>query len=213
MSDVDSKIKQHHIIPVIAIERVEDALPLADALIDGGFPLIEITFRTKAAVQVIAKLNQERPEMLLGAGTVLTLDELKSAIDNGAAFGVAPGLNPAIVEEALKNDFPFMPGIMTPSDLETGLAMGITRFKFFPAEAAGGVTYLKSLSAPYSHKNIQFIPTGGINIDNLKDYLNLNEVLAVGGTWLAKKADIDNGQWETIIEKCQATKSLIVSNN
>ena len=128
MSDVYKKIKQHRIIPVIAIERREDALPLAEALMEGGLPLIEITFRTKVAAEVIAKLNDQKPDILLGAGTVLTLDELKSAIDNGADFGVAPGLNPVIVEEALKNDFPFMPGVMTPSDLETGLSMGISNF-------------------------------------------------------------------------------------
>jgi 2-dehydro-3-deoxyphosphogluconate aldolase/(4S)-4-hydroxy-2-oxoglutarate aldolase len=208
MSEIKAKIKEHKIIPIIAIEKMDDVLPLADSLIEGGLPLIEITFRTKIAPEVIKLLHKERPEMLLGAGTVLTNDELKAAIDNGAAFGVAPGFNPKIVEGALKNNFLFMPGILTPTDLEAALSLGINVFKFFPAEAAGGINYLKSISAPYSHKNIQFIPTGGINIQNLRDYLDLKEVLAVGGTWLAKKADIETGQWDMIVKKCRAAKDL-----
>jgi 2-dehydro-3-deoxyphosphogluconate aldolase/(4S)-4-hydroxy-2-oxoglutarate aldolase len=213
MGIIEAKIKEHKIIPVIAIEKMDDVLPLADSLTEGGLPLIEITFRTKIAPEAIKLLQKERPEMLIGAGTVLTNDELELAIDNGAAFGVAPGFNPKIVEEALKNNFFFMPGILTPSDLEAALSMGINVFKFFPAEAAGGVKYLKSLSAPYTHKNIQFIPTGGINIQNLKDYLDLKEVIAVGGTWLAKATDIDTRQWDMIIKKCQAAKSLGSLNN
>jgi len=213
MNSVYEKIKGHRIVPVIAIEKLEDALPLADALIEGGLPLIEITFRTPAAAPVIAKLNQERPGILLGAGTILTLDELKTAIDNGASFGVAPGLNPLIVEEALKNNFPFMPGVMTPSDLEAGLSLGLTNFKFFPAGAAGGVPYLSSLSAPYSHKRIQFVPTGGVNTANLNDYLNLYSVMAVGGTWIAKSGDIKSGSWGKIIANCQEAKSIIVTEN
>ncbi len=213
MGIIEAKIKEHKIIPVIGIEKMDDVLPLADSLTEGGLPLIEITFRTKIAPEAIKLLQKERPEMLIGAGTVLTNDELELAIDNGAAFGVAPGFNPKIVEEALKNNFFFMPGILTPSDLEAALSMGINVFKFFPAEAAGGVKYLKSLSAPYTHKNIQFIPTGGINIQNLKDYLDLKEVIAVGGTWLAKKAEIESGLWEMILEKCQTAKSLVSLNN
>jgi 2-dehydro-3-deoxyphosphogluconate aldolase/(4S)-4-hydroxy-2-oxoglutarate aldolase len=211
MNEIYSKIKDHRIIPVIAIERLEDTLPLADALIEGGLPLIEVTFRTKVAAEVIAKLNQQKPEMLLGAGTILTLDELKSAIDNGATFGVAPGLNPTIVEEALNNNFPFMPGIMTPSDLETGLSMGITHFKFFPAGAAGGVSYLSSLSAPYSHKGVQFVPTGGVNTKNLNEYLGLKTVMAVGGTWIAKSADISAGNWEKVKSNCNEAINLMGS--
>jgi 2-dehydro-3-deoxyphosphogluconate aldolase/(4S)-4-hydroxy-2-oxoglutarate aldolase len=130
---------------------------------------------------------------------------MKAALDNGAAFGVAPAFNPRVVKEALKNNFLFIPGILAQTDLEAVLSMGINVFKFFPAEAAGGVNYLKNLAAPYSHKNIQFIPTGGINIDNLKDYLNLNEVLAVGGTWLVKKDEIENGKLENVVEKCKVT--------
>jgi 2-dehydro-3-deoxyphosphogluconate aldolase/(4S)-4-hydroxy-2-oxoglutarate aldolase len=190
---------------------LEDAYPLADALIEGGLPLIEITFRTAVAADVIAKLKSKNQDILLGAGTVLNVDELKSAIDNEAAFGVAPGLNPLVVEEALKNNFPFMPGIMTPSDLDKGLSMSITNFKFFPAGAAGGVSYLSSLSAPYSHKGVQFMPTGGVNINNLKDYLDLKVVMAVGGTWIAKSSDITSGDWEQIKSNCNEAINLMGS--
>ena len=207
-SEIKDKIKEHRIVPVIAIEEMDNVLPLADSLIKGGLPLIEVTFRTKIAAEAIKILRKERPEMLVGAGTVLTRDDLKSAIDCGAAFGVSPGFNHIIVEEALRNNFLFMPGILTPTDLETALSFGITVFKFFPAEAAGGVNYLKSISEPYTHKNIQFVPTGGINTSNLKDYLSLNEVLAVGGTWIAKKTDIETRQWNMIVKRCQEAKNL-----
>ena len=208
MNGIKDTIKEHKIIPVIAIEKMDDVLPLADSLSEGGLPLIEITFRTKIAPAAIKLLGKEKPEMLLGAGTVLTLEELKIAIDNGAAFGVSPGFNPKIVEEALKNKFLFMPGIMTPTDLESALSLGINIFKFFPAEAAGGIPFLKSISTPYAHKDIQFIPTGGINIQNLKDYLSLKQVIAVGGTWLAKNTDIETGQWDMIVKKCLTAKEL-----
>ncbi len=212
MNSVYEKIKSHRVVPVIAIENLEDAVPLADALIEGGLPLIEITFRTSVAAQVISILNSEKPGILLGAGTILTADELKAAVDNGASFGVAPGLNPKIVEEALKNNFPFMPGVMTPTDLEMGLSLGLRNFKFFPAGAAGGVSYLSSLSAPYSHKGIQFVPTGGVNTGNLAEYLDLSAVMAVGGTWIAKSTDIKSGNWEKITANCREVHSLLLSD-
>jgi 2-dehydro-3-deoxyphosphogluconate aldolase/(4S)-4-hydroxy-2-oxoglutarate aldolase len=209
VNDIKARLLKHRIIPVVAIEKEEDALPLADALIAGGLPLIEITFRTAVASAVMAKLHTERAEILLGAGTILTIDELKVAMDNGASFGVAPGFNPKIVEESLKNNFPFMPGVMTPTDLEAALSLGIQNFKFFPAEAAGGVKYLSSLSAPYTHRHIQFVPTGGINPTNLADYISQKVVMAVGGTWIAKLADINAGAWEAITSNCKKARSII----
>lgn len=206
---IREKLSRHKVIPVIAIENEADALPLADALIDGGLPLIEITFRTAVASAVMAKINKERPEILLGAGTILTIDELKMAADNGATFGVAPGFNPKIVEESLKIDFPFMPGIMTPSELESALSLGIQNFKFFPAEAVGGVRFLSSLSAPYSHRRVKFIPTGGVNLSNLIDYLSLESVIAVGGTWIAKSQEISAGAWKNITSKCKEARKAI----
>ena len=209
VNDIKARLLKHRIIPVVAIEKEEDALPLADALIAGGLPLIEITFRTAVASAVIAKLHTERAEILLGAGTILTIDELKAAMDNGASFGVAPGFNPKIVEESLINNFPFMPGVMTPTDLEAALSLGVQNFKFFPAEAAGGVKYLSSLSAPYAHRQIQFVPTGGINLTNLADYLSLKSVMVVGGTWIAKSADINAGAWKAITSNCKKARSII----
>lgn len=209
MYNVYDKLKKYRIVPVIAIDDPDKALPLADALIEGGLPLIEITFRTSAAAEVIARLRRERTDLLVGAGTVLTRDDLKSAIDNGALFGVAPGFNPKIIEEALKNNFPFMPGIMTPSDIEAGLALCIQTFKFFPAEAAGGIKYLTSIAAPYLHKKIKFVPTGGVNITNLRDYLSIDSVMAVGGTWIAKSDDLKSGNWEKIRSNCRAALNKI----
>jgi 2-dehydro-3-deoxyphosphogluconate aldolase/(4S)-4-hydroxy-2-oxoglutarate aldolase len=210
MEEVLNCFHAFKIIPVIAIDRLENVLPLADALIKGKLPLMEITYRTNIAAQAINKLRKERPDMITGAGTVLTIDELHSAIDNGASFAVAPGFNRTIVEEAKKRNFPFFPGVMTPSDLESTMLLGIHICKFFPAEAAGGILYLKSLIAPYSHKKIRFIPTGGINTVNLRDYLTLKEVIAVGGTWIAKKTEIEKGNWAGITENClQANKISI----
>ena len=208
-SAIKDIIKQHKIVPVIALEGMDQILPLADALIEGRLPLIEITFRTKIAAKAIAVLTKQRPELLVGAGTVLTTDELKSAVDSGASFGVAPGFNPAIVEEALRLNFPFIPGILTPTELEAAMELGIEVFKFFPAEAAGGINYLTSLAAPYSHKKIEFVPTGGVNPKNLIDYLAIKAVMAVGGTWIAKKDSIEAGQWEVIKKNCREAVKLV----
>jgi 2-dehydro-3-deoxyphosphogluconate aldolase/(4S)-4-hydroxy-2-oxoglutarate aldolase len=197
------KIRQKKVVPVIAIEDPGQALPLADALIAGGLPVAEITFRTEAAARVMTILSKERPELLIGAGTILTVDNLKKAIDCGAQFGVAPGTNPKILEAAIKSGFPFSPGIMTPTDVEIALHMGVQVLKFFPAEAAGGIKMLASLAAPYAHTGVKFIPTGGINVNNLHDYLSKDFVLAVGGTWIAKKDDIAAGNWEKIKSNCE----------
>jgi 2-dehydro-3-deoxyphosphogluconate aldolase/(4S)-4-hydroxy-2-oxoglutarate aldolase len=199
-------LKTYKVIPIIAIEQVESALPLADALLEGGLPVAEITFRTEAAARVMEKLAKERPELLIGAGTILTVDQVKKAKDCGATFGVAPGFNRKVAEEAIKQNFPFAPGIMTPSDVEAALDLGLKVLKFFPAEAAGGIDMLKSLVAPYAHMGIQFIPTGGINLLKAKDYLAIPQVIAVGGTWIARKEEISAGNWATIRERCLAVR-------
>ncbi|MCK9413537.1 MAG: bifunctional 4-hydroxy-2-oxoglutarate aldolase/2-dehydro-3-deoxy-phosphogluconate aldolase [Prolixibacteraceae bacterium] len=201
--DIYQRIEKFRIVPVIAIEDADSALALADALIEGGLPVAEVTFRTMAASTVISKIAKERPEVLIGAGTILTIDNLKKAIDCGAKFGVSPGFNPNIAEEALKLNFPFSPGVMTPSDVENALSLGIRVLKFFPAEAAGGTKMLKSLAAPYSHLGVRFIPTGGINPEILNNYLSIPQVLAVGGTWIAKAEDINNKNWKQISINCK----------
>jgi 2-dehydro-3-deoxyphosphogluconate aldolase/(4S)-4-hydroxy-2-oxoglutarate aldolase len=193
---------------VIAIENPEAAIPLADALFAGGLPVIEITFRTAAAAQVIQTLARERPQLLVGAGTVLTAANLEAAKANGAAFAVAPGLNPRIVEQARQLELPFVPGVATPSDIEQGLALGCTLLKFFPAEALGGAAMLEALSAPYKHTGVRFIPTGGVTPNNLGSYLRLDTVAAVGGTWLARKEDLAAANWDGIRSRCEAAVAL-----
>src|SRR5512145_672466 len=200
--DLYQLLKNLKVIPIIAIEQADAALPLAHALIEGGLPVAEVTFRTEAAARVIERMAKETPELLVGAGTILTVDNLKKARDCGAKFGVAPGFNRNVVEASLKMDFPFSPGIMTPSDVEGALELGLKVLKFFPAEAAGGINMLKSLIAPYAHTGIQFIPTGGITLQKAKEYLSLSQVIAVGGTWIAKKEDIAAGSWKDITDRC-----------
>lgn len=197
------------VVPVIAIEKVEDALPLADALLQGGLPIVEITFRTAAAAEVIRRIAQERPQLVVGAGTVLTPANLEAAKASGAAFAVAPGLNPQIVKQAQQMGLPFVPGVATPSDIEQGLALGCKLLKFFPAEALGGVPMIEALSAPYKHTGVRFMPTGGVNTGNLEAYLKLDTVAAVGGTWIAKKEDLIAGKWDDIRQRCKAALEIV----
>ena len=197
------KVETLRVVPVIAIDSVESALPLADALIAGGLPVAEITFRTEATADVIALLKKERPQLLLGAGTVLTPENVRRARDCGAEFAVAPGLNPEVIREAQKAGLPMSPGVMTPSDIERAIQLGVKVLKFFPAGAAGGVEMLKSISEPYRHLGIRFIPTGGVTADNAAEYLAEANVMAVGGTWIAKKDLIAAGNWDAITENCR----------
>lgn len=200
---VFQRIADCGVVPVIAIDSVEAALPLADALLEGGLPVVEITFRTAAAAEAIEKICRQRPELLVGAGTVLTVKNLEAASACGARFGVAPGLNPDIVEQAARLDLPFVPGICTPSDIERALTLGCTVQKFFPAEPSGGVEMIKALSAPYGHTGVRFMPTGGVNMNNLESYLTVQTVVAVGGTWIAKKEDMAGGKWTEIRDRCR----------
>jgi 2-dehydro-3-deoxyphosphogluconate aldolase/(4S)-4-hydroxy-2-oxoglutarate aldolase len=192
------------VVPVIAIERSSDAVALADALLEGGLPLAEITFRTEAAAEVIAIMAEKRPELLVGAGTILTPDALRAAISAGARFGLAPGFDAEIVATAKAKDFPFAPGIMTPSDLTAVSRNGLKLAKFFPAKAAGGPSMLEAISAPFAHLGTRFVPTGGVSLDNMHEWLKLGAVAAVGGTWIATKADIGEGRWGDITAKARA---------
>lgn len=197
------------IVPVIAIDDAKDALPLADALIEGGLPVAEITFRTKAALDVIATIASNRPEICIGAGTVLTENQVNEAQLAGAQFALSPGLDVAVVQHAMTTGLPFAPGIMTPSDLQAGLRAGCTFMKFFPAAAAGGPTMLRNIAAPYAHTGIGFNPTGGINPGNLADWLAIPSVRAVGGTWIAKKDDIAKGNWAQITHNAREAVALV----
>jgi 2-dehydro-3-deoxyphosphogluconate aldolase/(4S)-4-hydroxy-2-oxoglutarate aldolase len=207
-TDVFALLARHAVIPVIAIDSVESALPLADALIEGGLPVAEITFRTAAAAEVIARIAKERPSMILGAGTVLTAENLGRACDAGAKFGVAPGLNQDVVAEAAHRGLPFMPGVITPTEIEQALSLGLQLLKFFPAEAFGGLKVIRALSAPYAHMGVRFMPTGGVTTANLPDYLAEKAVACVGGTWIATREAIAGKKWAQIRDNCRAAVEI-----
>lgn len=209
--EVYGKLGELRVVPVVAIDDPDSALPLADALLEGGLPVAEITFRTEAAAAVMDTIRTKRPDVLLGAGTILTVDNLRRARDYGAAFGVAPGLNPKVVAAARKLGFPFAPGVMTPSDVEAALEADLQVLKFFPAEACGGTAMLKSLAGPYAHRGLRFIPTGGINSENFRDYLAMDVVLAVGGSWVARRSTIAEGGWEKITATCREIRQALTS--
>jgi len=184
------------IIPVVAIDNADHAVPLARALEEGGLHCIEITFRTAAAAAAIAAISRSCPTMLTGAGTVLTVDQARAAQESGAKYIVSPGLNRKVVEHCLKVGLPITPGVATPSDVEAALDLGLEVVKFFPAEAAGGVKFLTALSAPY--RQVRFIPTGGIDEKNLLSYLRLPRVHACGGSWMVKPEMINAGKFDEI---------------
>jgi 2-dehydro-3-deoxyphosphogluconate aldolase / (4S)-4-hydroxy-2-oxoglutarate aldolase len=192
------------VVPVIAIERVSDAVALADALLEGGLPVAEITFRTEAAADVLAKMRDERPELCIGAGTVLDKPSLDKAIASGARFGLAPGFDPSIVDAAKSAGLPFCPGIMTPSDLTLAAIRDVRLAKFFPAGIAGGPKALAGISAPFAHLGIRFIPTGGVTETTIGEWLALKQVIAVGGTWIAKTEDIREGRFKDIEKNAAA---------
>jgi 2-dehydro-3-deoxyphosphogluconate aldolase/(4S)-4-hydroxy-2-oxoglutarate aldolase len=203
------KMEQCGVVPVIAIESKELALPMVDALVRGGLPVAEITFRTEAAADVIALLKKERPGVFLGAGTITSVEQLLRARDCGAIFGVTPGFNPVVVKKAVEIGFPLFPGVLTPSEIEQGLSLGLKVMKYFPAEASGGVAMLKAVSAPYGHLGVRFIPTGGISIKNLEDYLRLPQVIVCGGTWIAKKEVISAKKWDEIERNAAEVVQLV----
>ena len=188
-------IRKNRIVPVVKIEDAGKAADLARAVEKGGLNVIEITFRTEAAEEAIKRIKKEVPEMLVGAGTVLTLENLEKAINAGSDFIVSPGFNPKIVDSCLERNIPVFPGVMTPTEVEAAMDKGLKTLKFFPAEVAGGTAMLKSLSAVY---NVDFMPTGGIGIKNMSDYLSLSNVLCVGGSWMVKADLINNEEYEKI---------------
>lgn len=181
-TEIYNRIGKAAIIPVIKLERVEEAVPLARSLLAGGIPVAEVTFRTSAAAEGIAAIRREVPQMLVGAGTVLTTDQANAAIQAGAQFVVSPGSNGKIIDRVLAAGVAMIPGVATPSEIEAAMERGLNVLKFFPAEALGGIAMLKALSGPYSQ--IKFVPTGGISANNMQDYLHQKNVLAVGGSWM-----------------------------
>lgn len=205
------QLSQHGVVPVIALDDAKDALPLADALIEGGLPVAEITFRTTAARATIEAMAKHRPAMLVGSGTVLTEEQVDQSLAAGARFALSPGIDVAVLAHAAKVGLPFAPGIMTPTDLQAALRMGCKMVKFFPAMPAGGPNMLKNIAAPYAHTGIGFNPTGGVTMDNLGDWLALPEVRAVGGTWIATRADIAAGNWDKIAANAKAAVARVAA--
>ena len=188
------------ILPAVTFSSADEALPVAEAMLRGGLRVMEVTFRTAAAVEAIAIIRKNLPEMCLGAGTLLSVSQLKQAMDAGAQFGLAPGLNPTICKSALDNQFPFIPGVMTPSEIESAAEMGFKILKLFPASQLDGVHFLKALQDPYQSLQLMFIPMGGVSICNMNEYLELKNVIAVGGSWLTKEEFIRAGQFDKITE-------------
>ena len=205
------RIAAKRIVPVVVLDREEDAEPLADPLLAGGLDIMLITFRTAAAEGSIRRIAKAFPEILLGAGTLLEKEQVLRAKDGGAVFGLAPGLNPTNVAVANGCGLQFSPGIMTPSDLEQAMALGCKVLKFFPAELAGGVNMLKALAGPYGHTGVKFIPTGGWGSKDLTEYLKLPVVAAIGGSWMVDKALVAGGQWSEITRLTKEALELAAS--
>ncbi len=196
MNDVLKEISKIGIVPVIALEDAADAAPLAKALCDGGLPCAEITFRTAAAEECIRIMATEFPDMVVGAGTVLTTEQVDRAVAAGAKFIVSPGLNPKVVKYCVDNNIPVTPGCANPSDVEQAIELGLEVVKFFPAEAAGGLNMIKSMAAPYT--NMRFMPTGGINAKNLTSYLDFKKIIACGGSWMVNGDLVKAKDWAGI---------------
>lgn len=196
MNKVLEEFSKIGIIPVIALDNAEDAAPLAKALCDGGLPCAEVTFRTEAAEESIRIMSEQFPDMLVGAGTVLTTEQVDRAVSAGAKFIVSPGLNPKVVKYCVDKGIPMTPGCSTPSDVEAAIELGLEVVKFFPAEAAGGLNMIKSMAAPYT--KMKFMPTGGINAKNITSYLDFKKIIACGGSWMVNKDMITAHDWDGI---------------
>jgi len=206
--DMQEQIKKIGIVPVVVLDDAKDAVPLAEALIEGGLPCAEVTFRTAAAEESIRQISEKFPEMLVGAGTVLTTEQVDRAVGAGAKFIVSPGLNPVTVKYCQEKGIPVFPGILTPSEIEQALSLGLKVVKFFPAEPSGGLKMIQAMAAAYV--GLKFMPTGGINAKNVGEYLaDEKHILACGGSWMVKKDLIAAGEFEKIKEMTKEAASLV----
>jgi 2-dehydro-3-deoxyphosphogluconate aldolase/(4S)-4-hydroxy-2-oxoglutarate aldolase len=208
-NEVFAKLESAGVLAVLMIDNVADAAPLAEALLEGGVQAMELTLRTEAAIGALREIKKHSPEMLVGIGTILTPEQVKQVSDEGAAFGVSPGMNARVAQAAVDCGLPFAPGIVTPSDVEIALEFGFRRLKFFPAEASGGLAYLRNMSPPYNHLGVKYIPLGGVNQANLAEYLSEPLVAAVGGSWLAPKQAVAEGDWTHIKTLAQAASKTV----
>ena len=201
---ISEQFKEYGVVPVVVLNDAKDALPLAKALVEGGLACAEVTFRTEAAEESIRLMSEAYPEMLVGAGTVLTIDQVDRAVKAGAKFIVSPGFDPEIVDYCLENNIPVFPGCVTPSEVAQAVKRGLKVVKFFPAEQAGGIAMIKAMAAPYTM--VKFMPTGGINAKNLADYLSCDKILCCGGSWMVKGDMIKAGEFDKI---CTMAKEAV----
>ncbi len=204
------KVFETGIVPVVVLNNVEDAVPLADALLKGGIDFMEITFRTECAAECISVISKEVPDMIVGAGTVLNVEQAKLAVDSGAKFIVSPGLDEATVKWAIENDIPVIPGAVTPTEIMKAISLGLKVVKFFPADVYGGIKAIKALSAPFGQ--VKFLPTGGVSEANLSEFASNKSVIAVGGSWVCKNDDIIKHDWNKITELSGNAVRIIKEN-
>ncbi len=205
--EMEAKIAQYGVVPVVVLNDAKDAEPLADALVEGGLACAEVTFRTAAAEESIRRMSAKYPEMLVGAGTVLTTEQVDRAVNAGAKFIVSPGFDPEIVDYCLSKQIPIFPGCVTPSEIAQAVKRGLKVVKFFPAEQYGGVSTIKALAAPYTM--VKFMPTGGVNAKNLKDYLGCDKIIACGGSWMVKGDLIKAGEFDKILAMTKEAVELV----
>ena len=209
MKTLEQQFYDYGVVPVVVLENEKDALPLAKALTEGGLPCAEVTFRTDAAEESIRLICREYPDMLVGAGTVLTTGQVNRAVAAGAKFIVSPGFDPEVVDYCLEKDIPVFPGCVTPSEVAQAAKRGMKVVKFFPAEQAGGIAMIKAMAAPYT--TMRFMPTGGISAKNLKDYLSFGKILCCGGSWMVKGDLVKNGEFDKIRELTKEAVELAAS--
>ena len=209
MNQILEQLGTYGIVPVVVLQDAAKAEPLAEALCKGGLACAEVTFRTDAAEESIRIMSEKFPEMLVGAGTVLTIEQADRAVKAGAKFIVSPGLNPEVVKWCQAHEVPVIPGIVTPTEMEQAIGLGLTMVKFFPAEPAGGVAMIKAMAAPYV--GIKFMPTGGINAKNLEDYLSFDKIICCGGSWMVKGELVKNGEFDKIRDLTAEARKLVAS--
>jgi 2-dehydro-3-deoxyphosphogluconate aldolase/(4S)-4-hydroxy-2-oxoglutarate aldolase len=208
-----SRLRNSSVVAGFSIEQVEDAVPVAKALLAGGINVIELTLRTECALNAVKSIAEYVPEIVLGVGTILTPEQAIEVKQAGADFGVAPGMNPDVIKTAQKIGLPFAPGISTPSELEAAIALHCRFVKFFPAEANGGIKYLKSMSAPYKHLGINYFPLGGLNAENMNTYLDFDNVIAIGGSWIVDTGLVEAKDWNELTNRAAHVRASITKNS
>lgn len=209
MKDITERFEKLGVVPVVVLEDAKDAVPLATALVEGGLPCAEVTFRTEAAEESIRLMTEQFPKMLVGAGTVLTVEQVDAAVRAGAKFIVSPGFDAEIVDYCLKNEIPVFPGCISPSEVAQAVKRGLKVVKFFPAEPAGGISMIKAMAAPYT--GLKFMPTGGINAKNLGEYLSCDKIVCCGGSWMVKGELVKTGEFNKIRQLTEEARRLVDS--